>query len=142
MPDPVVLELPEPPSPNEVSRSTYAHPAQGVRLKNAYKRKCWTRAMSQVTPTTDPPEKVVVKGHFRLHNLRDEDNLSASLKYVLDALRCPQEGEDVRWRQGLAERKGYLRDDAPPNCAVLRPTQEIDRDDRGLTLKIIPAESS
>lgn len=140
MSGPVELSLPEPPSPNEVSSAAHAHPMQAVRMKNQYKRRCWVEAMGQVTPTVDPPEKVVVKAHFRLHNLRDEDNLTASLKYALDALRCPQKGEDVSWRQGLAERKGYLLNDAPPNCAVLRPTQEIDREDRGVTVRIIPAE--
>jgi len=138
--EPVTLDLPEPPSPNEVSSAAYGHRMQAVRLKNDYKRTCWVEAMSQVTPTADPPKRALVSAHFRLHNLRDPDGLVGSLKYVLDAIRCPQEGEDVSWRRGLAERKGYLADDGPPNCVLCDVTQEIDRSARGVTVRITPVE--
>lgn len=107
-----------------------------VRWKNETKRATWFAACSQRTPKSKPPEKVTIDAHFRLHNLRDEDNLTASLKYALDALRIPRKGESFPWREGLAERKGYFVDDSPEHMVLNKPTQEVDRSNKGLTLTI------
>lgn len=131
----IVLELPEPDSPNQAPQ----HPMEAVRWKNEIKWRTWKAAIQQEPPTAHPPDPVLVKAHFRLWNLRDEDNLAGgSLKYVLDSLQLPDEGEDVGWRRGLYTRKGYLVDDAPDHMTLAPPTQEIDRQDRGLELTIVP----
>lgn len=133
----VVLELPEPPSPNNAPQ----HPMERVRWKNDTRWQTWREAIQQEPPKADPPDPVLVKASFRLRNLRDEDNLAASLKYVLDALRLPTDGEDVAWRRGLYERKGYLVDDAPEHLTLDTVEQEIDRGDRGCELTIISLEA-
>lgn len=128
------LDLPEPPSPNDL----HPHPKERIKQKNGVRRKTWQAAISQRRPVSDPPDPVLIRAHFRLHNLRDPaDNLPASLKYVLDALRLPSEGDRLHYRGGLYERKGYFVDDSPKHLVIDEVTQEIDRSDRGLTLKIV-----
>ena len=100
------------------------------------KRATWAAAVTQVKPNRTPPHQVRVRAHFRLHQARDEDNLKASLKYVLDALRLPSPRDKLRWRQGLYLEHGYLVDDSPVHCRIEEPTQEVDRKNRGLTLII------
>lgn len=79
-------------------------------------------AISQVRPPKPPPERVKVRAHLRLWNLRDDDNLTASIKWALDALK----GE-------------YFVDDDPAHLTIESVTQEIDRGNRGLTIEIEPA---
>ena len=128
----VILELPEPPSPNDEPW----HPMQKVRWKNRTKKRTWFSALGQEMPVFHPPERVRIISSFRFHELRDEDNLVGSLKWVLDALRLPRGNESVAWREGLYERKGYFVDDAPRYCTIEMPTQTIARGRRGLTLEI------
>lgn len=133
----ITLHLPEPDSPNQAPQ----HPMERVRWKNGIKWRTWKAAIQQEKPVTDPPDPVLVTAHFRLWNLRDEDNLAGgSLKWVLDALRLPREADDVSWRRGLYERKGYITDDSPDHMTLGEVTQEIDRSNRGLTLSILDLE--
>ena len=111
-----------------------------VRWKNGTKRRTWNAAIAQASPVKFPATNVVISAHFRLYNLRDEDNLKASLKYVLDALRLPSalevEKEQLGWKSGLFITRGFFKDDNPRDCRIEDPTQEIDRKNRGLTLTI------
>lgn len=116
------LTLPVPPSPNNWP----SHPMQHHREKSAYKRTVWWAACEQSPPMAHPPERVVMFAHFFLHALRDEDNLKGSLKWLVDALKQKQTGE-VRWRDGIADTKGYYVDDSPDRLTILEPVQEIDR---------------
>jgi hypothetical protein len=126
------FSLPLPPSPNR-RPSDRMH---AVRWKNTTKRLAWLAANEQHAALTKPPAFVRIHAHFRIRNLRDEDNLVASLKYVLDALRLPRGKETVTWRHGIAENKGYLVDDSPTHCQLGQVTQELDRKDPGLVLTI------
>lgn len=134
------FELPLPPSPNRINTAAYAHPMQGVREKNAAKRNAFFRAVEQHTVTSDPPSRVRIDAHFRVHNLRDPDNLTASLKVVLDALRMPREGEDTSWRSGIAPNKGFFAGDEPGRLELGEISQEIDRADPGLELTLTVRE--
>ena len=135
----LVLELPAPPSPNTRPR----HPMAMVRWKNKTKADTWTRAVQQCRPFTDPPQRVRVTAHFRLWNLRDEDNLYASLKATLDALKQNQPTTDnLKWRHGVCECRGYFWDDSPKHLTLEKPTQKIDRKNRGLTLAIEVLEAA
>ncbi|MFW6083759.1 MAG: hypothetical protein ACODAA_00930 [Gemmatimonadota bacterium] len=109
------LELPEPPS---LANKRW-HWAERNRRKNAYQHDAYYMALDQQKPPKPPPEKVRIRAHLRLWNLRDEDNLDASLKWPLDAL----EG-------------AYYVDDSPRHLEIVEVTQEIDRKNRGLTLEI------
>lgn len=130
------LTLPLPPSPNTLP----AHHMAAHREKNDYRRRCWVEAIGQHKPWRDPPEKVVMFARFRLLRKRDEDNLAASLKWVLDALKQKQEG-DVWWRQGVYDRCGYLLDDGPDHLALASTTQETvgHVKDAALEIEIIEA---
>jgi len=131
------LLLPEPPSKNKLRSAAYSGGEGYARhLRHTYKRAVWAEALGQKLPTTDPPSPVLVSAHFRLHGLRDEDNLYASLDLICDALRCPREGETMDWRQGIAVRKGFFVDDNPRDMTLGEITQEIDRADRGVTVTI------
>lgn len=131
-PEPVVLALPEPSSPNRAP----SHAMVRHRGKRGYQRLAWGMACAQCVPPAEPPARVRIDAHFRLHLLRDDDNLRASLKYVLDALR--QRQANPRWRRGIYEDRGYFIDDDPAHLALGDVTQAIDRRDRGLTLVITP----
>lgn len=130
----LTLDLPIPPSPNRIP--TRNHMARH-RSKRKYQRKAWTAAILQEKPPRDPPEHVTVSAHFRVHNLRDADNLKASLKWVLDALRQAQTGKD--WRNGVYSKCGYLIDDDPAHMTLGKVTQELDRKNKGVVVTIVPS---
>jgi hypothetical protein len=110
------------------------------RRKRKYQTTCWAAAISQSRPSRDPAGLVKVDAHFRLHNLRDEtDNLPASLKWTLDALRQAQQGS-VGWRQGVYDKCGYFLDDDPRHLSTGAITQVIDRRNKGLTLSLTYSE--
>lgn len=126
------LILPLPPSPN-VSSKTW----QGARAKkNRYRMECWFEAVQQATPMVAPPEFVTVSASFFVHNLRDSDNLKASLKPALDALKQKQTGKSLKWKG--SDRRAYFVDDDPHRCVVLEPSQQIDRKRPRLELIITP----
>ena len=127
----LTLELPVPPSPNTVN--TRSHMARH-RSKRKYQKAAWIAAIKQSEPFTDPPTHVVMHAHFRLHNLRDDDNLQASLKWLVDALRQAQTGKD--WRAGVYSRRGYFVDDNPAHMTLGTVTQEIQRKNKGVTVTI------
>lgn len=132
----VILEIPLPPSPNDRP----AHPMQAVRWKNKTKRLTWMKACEQVLPSIDPPDWVAIGALFRVApgQRRDEDNLVASLKYVLDALRKPRTRQERDWRRGIHEEKGFFVDDAPAHMTLTTIVQaeEPDPKRRGLRLVI------
>jgi hypothetical protein len=121
----LVLGLPD--SPNRWPK----HPMVLHRAKRRYQRRVWVEACSQVKPLHDPPSRVEVHSKFYVRNVRDEDNLKASLKWVLDALKQAQKRDEKgrTWRKGLADDKGYFIDDDPAHCRVAEPTQVVDRSD-------------
>lgn len=103
--------------------------------KRKYQKRAWADAIRQARPFRDPPAHVTLHAHFRVHNVRDEDNLKASLKWTLDALRQKQSGKD--WRGGVYSLSGYLIDDDPTHMTLGRVTQEVDRKNKGLTVTIV-----
>lgn len=108
------LTLPLPPSPNRLKRNPFALQAQ----KDEYREACWIAALRQSKPDRDPPTKVALAATFYLaRTMRDEDNLRASLKFPLDALRQKQTGA-MRWRNGLADKCGYFVDDDPGHLTI------------------------
>lgn len=131
-PETYSLRLPLPPSINAMGSM---HPIYRGTTKRRYQRSAWTHAVSQLQPLRDPPEHVTVSAHFRVHNLRDEDNLTGGLKWVLDALRQNQTGS-LEWRQGVYDRCGYFVDDDPKHLSLGSVTQELLRSDKGVTLTI------
>ena len=130
------FELPEPPSPNTRPR----HAMAAVRWKNDYKRRVWMHACKQRKPMKKPPEIVTINAVVRLRNLRDPDNLHASMKYLLDALRLPHGSEKDDWKLGVHQGKAFFTDDDPGRLTI-NVTQEIDRKNRGVSLEILDAQS-
>ena len=116
---------------------------KAVRWKNATKLATWAAACEQALPSPDPPAFVELSVLFRVGQLRDRDNLWASLKPVLDALRLPMKGESASWRRGLAERKGFFTGDAPGQLDILSVVQTLESDPkkRGLRLVLTPVEA-
>jgi hypothetical protein len=110
----VYLRLPVPPSPNLRPRS---HWAAIHRWTREIKRTAWFAAIEQHAPTKHPPEKVRIIVMFRLRRKLDHDNLVASLKPVLDALKLPK--GVAKWRDGIGEEKGYFTDDDPDHMVEL-----------------------
>lgn len=118
----VTLRLPLP--PNVANRET--HWRRRRREDRAYKDLVWGAVRQQRAHRTfaaGVPTKVRVTAHFRLWNPMDEDNLAARLKPALDALK----GD-------------FFVDDSPAHLELAKPTQEVNRRDRGLTLTIEPIE--
>lgn len=113
------ITLPLPPSTNAVSEGRAAH-----YQKKAYQERAWVAAIQQRVPLHDPPERVTVRMHFYVHNLRDEDNRDTSVKWILDALKQKQRGS-LAWRQGAYDQRGYFIDDDPRHMTLGRITQEI-----------------
>lgn len=113
----ISLDLPEPPN----IANARMHWAAKNRKRKAYMDVAWPIARSQVKPPKPPPERVRIRAHFRLWNLRDDDNLTASLKWALDALKGR-----------------YFVDDSSEHLELEKPTQEIHRRNRGVTLEIWP----
>jgi len=76
-----------------------------------------------LNPPDPVPEHVHIHAHFRMHSLRDEDKLPASLEWILDGLKGH-----------------YFVDDGPKNL-ILICSQEICRvkQRQGVTLTITPA---
>ncbi len=133
----VRLFLPLPPSPNSLGGHHHAlH-----RAKRKYQREAWVAAVCQDPPSDPPPARVIVRADFRVRNLRDDDNLSASLKWVLDALRQRQRGK-LHWRQGLYDQRGYFVDDDPTHLILSDVSQRIDRKQAGVTLTVTPAPAA
>lgn len=136
----IVLELPEPP----VQDNARGHYKARWRSKKETKKAAWRAAIVQVRPLNEPPRRVVVRAHFRLWGLRDEDGLTSSLKPVLDALKQAQPMRDkLDWRMAPEMpvawlTRGYFFDDDPKHLSLEKPTQEINRKHRGLTLTIEP----
>lgn len=123
------LTLPLPPSPNRSGGSWVA-----VRSnKNNYRLECWAAAVKQWVPFVEPPEYVRVESTFYLRNKRDQDNLKASLKPVLDCLKQVQTGA-VKWKG--EDSRAYFVDDDPRRCTVAEPAQHIDRKRPRLELDI------
>lgn len=135
MNDPVIVELPLPPSPNHRP----SHHMAVARWRNAYKRKAWAAACGQALPKLHPPESVAVGVLFRLAASRDPDNLYASCKYLLDALRKPCTRQEGQWRQGLHEHKGFFLDDSPQHLTLVA-VQAVERnaERRGVRVTITP----
>lgn len=109
------LDLPEPPN----IANARLHWRAKHRKRKAYMHDAYYLAVAQHRPPKEPPEHVKIRAHLRLWNLRDEDNLTASIKWALDALRG-----------------AYFVDDDPAHLTLESVTQEIDRKNRGLTLTI------
>ena len=94
-------------------------------------------SVSQVTPFCDPPRRVRVHLHYRLHSRRDPLNLFYDAKPVIDSLKqTPATRDRLKWKQGIWLMRGYFIDD--DELVVGRVTQEVDRKHRGLTLTIEP----
>ena len=70
-----------------------------------------TLALSALRGVVLPLGPTEVRATFYLHNLMDDDNLKARLKFPLDAL----------------VQAGILADDKRPHCVVADPKQVIDR---------------
>ena len=125
------LVLPLPISPN-------AAPTNGLHRhghKRRYQKTVWVAAVMQHKPSIDPPVAVVVSAEFFVHSLRDEDNLKASLKDLLDALRQKQTG-NIDWRQGLYDQCGYFIDDNPAHMTLGSVTQQVDRKNKRVEVTI------
>lgn len=130
----IVLDLPLPPSVNVIDGLARTHIMAVHGAKVRYMREAWREAIRQHQPLRDPPPHVTLSAHFRVHNLRDEDKLSAGLWWPIDALKQAQSGKD--WRAGVYSLCGYFMDDDPKHLTVAKPTQEIDRKHKGLTLTL------
>ena len=125
------LILPLPPSPN---RTPTGHWAVRHRAKRDYQRQCWMAAVVQAMPSHDCACKVKVKATFYIGRKRDEDNLVASLKWVLDALKLRQPSVD--WRGGVSTEKGYFLDDDPDHLELAEVKQVTKRKPHFLELEI------
>lgn len=127
------FELPEPPAQTG-SRSSRNWRAKWRRKRDA-KRKTWAAAITQLRPFRTPPERVRIHAHFRLYARRDPTNLYRDLKPVIDALKAePAPSDTLAWKQGLFLDRGYFVDDDHVDFGDV--SQEIDRDNRGLTLRL------
>lgn len=129
-----VLTLPLPPSPNRWP----SHPIVLQREKDRYRAEAWVAAYRQRMPPLDPPRRVRIRARFYVpRHQRDPDNLTASLKWVFDALRQKQQG-GCRWRNGIGELRGYFVDDDPAHLELEGVDQYTDRRAPRLVLTIEP----
>lgn len=125
---PIVLELPVPPSLNEMidlakQRSVRRIPVVYNRNLERYEKRCIVALATQgIWPPSEPWARwEIVEASFRLHNLRDWVELMASLKWPVDVL----------------VRQGYVLDDSPRELAQPpTPLQRIDRSNLGVRLII------
>jgi hypothetical protein len=131
----LIFELPVPPSPNTKPRSHWGEIHKWVK---AAKRDAWFAALEQHVPIHDVPVKVRIHAIFVLEKFRDQDNLVASLKPVLDALKLPRTQQ--AWREGIAELKGYFFDDDPEHM-TLTVNQVSAKGKQYLALVIVDEES-
>ena len=109
----LIFKLPVPPSPNTRPKSHWGEIHKWVKKA---KREAWFAALEQHVPIHDVPVKVRIHAIFVLNTFRDQDNLVASLKPVLDALKLPR--TQAAWREGIAELKGYFFDDDPEHMTL------------------------
>lgn len=129
-----VLELPEP--PGQSGQKGWRSQWWKVR---AYKADAWAAAVQQVRPSPDPPRRVRVHLHYRLWNLREQPNLYVDAKPVLDALKqTPSSRDKLAWKNGMFLMRGYFVDDDGVEFGEV--TQEVDRSNRGVTVRIEPIE--
>lgn len=106
------------------------------REKMSYQREAWLAAVQQEKPKADPPKVVHVNATLWLVKKRDEDNATASVKWALDALKQKQTGE-LRWREGIAENKGYFVDDAPDMLSLTVAQEKVPkRSHEGLRIEV------
>lgn len=78
---------------------------------------------------------------FMVYRERDQDNLVASLKWVLDALKLRQDGS-VAWRLGVCDMMGYFVDDSPEYLKLGDVWQNrCSRDQQALVLEIEPVNN-
>lgn len=113
------LTLPLPPSPNEWP----SHHMAEHRAKRKYQREAWLAAVQQSKPPRHPPKRVKIAVTLYVYRERDEDGITGSLKWLLDALRQKQRG-NLRWREGIADRCGYFIDDDPSHLELVSADQE------------------
>ncbi len=117
----LTFDIPEPPSINQMLRASRASPFVYSRAVKLYRQKLANALVLGRVRTPRAPWNAwaLTAMHFRLHGLRDEQELAASLKWAIDAL----------------VKIGFARDDDPNSFRVeCRPTQTIDRKRRGVTL--------
>ena len=120
----MTLFLPLPPSPN---RTPTGHWAVRHRAKRDYQLECWVAAYDRAIPPSgeDIPRKVEVSAVFYVKRKRDEDNLTASLKWTLDALKWNQPSH--AWKRGIGDQRAYFFDDDPDHLTLGSVTQHTDR---------------
>lgn len=134
----ITLDLPEPPSLNEMlglamKRTRRARnggwmkkAVPGVvydQAHDAYDASCLAAVRTaRIAPPTHPWRCwEITAAHFRLHNLRDLPELLAGLKWPVDFL----------------VHQGFVHDDSPRELIrTPHPTQEIARENRGVTITI------
>lgn len=126
----VELVLPLPDSVNRWPKNEFAM----HHVKRRYQHTVWAKAYNQTMPPMDPPRRAIMRASFYLRNLRDEDNLKGSLKWVCDALKQSQ--QSTKWRKGLGEARGYFVDDNPACLTIAEPEQTIDRKNPRLVITI------
>lgn len=128
----VRLDLPEPPA--QIGGRSRHWRGKWAKV-NAYKADVWAAAVQQVKPKRNPPSKVTVHLHYRLWNRRDPANLYADAKPLLDALKQEHSTRDrLKWKNGLYRDQAYYTDDDELQFGQV--TQEIDRENRGVTCVI------
>jgi hypothetical protein len=144
VPERVMLDLPEPPSFNEMielAKRRTRRTRDGGWMKRtlpvvydqhleSYELTC--SAAVRTAGVRPPPlpwlRWRLVSVHFRLHNLRDWLELAAGAKWAVDFL----------------VREGFVLDDSPREMErpEMWPTQEIARRNRGLTMVIERVEDA
>lgn len=133
----LTLDLPEPPSLNEMlelaKKRTRRSRTGGFMKRSlpvvydqaleAYELSCLAAIRTaRIAPPTRPWRCwEITSAHFRLHNLRDPVEMLAGLKWPVDFL----------------VRQGFVQDDSPRELIrTPYPSQEIARENRGLTIAI------
>jgi hypothetical protein len=118
------LILPLPVSPN----SWGGHPIAVQVRKDRYRAQVWASAVRQAMPRAvqDLPQRVRIDVELSVWNRLDDDNATASCKWLIDALKAVQTGR-CRWRAGVYETKGYLIDDGPAHMELGDVVQHVDR---------------
>jgi len=120
----LTLMLPEPPSMNAMLGYAKAWKGRKYYVKQQeWRDEAEEHYLPEDLPMNGMPwERYALRGiHFKLWNRRDPLELLAGLKWALD----------------LLVDKGWLVDDTENNLLEIEmPTQEIDRNNRGVTLTI------
>lgn len=124
------FQLPVPPVPSQLRGGWQ----KKLRIQHEYMTSVFREAAQYQAPMLHPPEQVQIKARFYLRNLRDEDNLLASMKWVLDAMKKVQPARStLRWKGHID--RAWFHDDDPAHL-TLECEQEIDRKDPRLVLII------